>query len=528
METKSARRETLIVIGCVLALAVLAAFSAPAAVVEDARVNATVTVNLTHDVGKVSPLIYGQFLEHFHRIVYGGVYDPQSPLADKNGFRQDVIEVMRRIHVPILRWPGGCFASAYHWQDGVGENRSSTYDKAWRVEDPNTFGTDEFITICREVGAEPYICGNAGTGTPEELSDWVEYCNLSVGKWARLRQAHGFMEPRRVRYWSIGNENWGGHEIGAKAPDEFARFVAETAKMMRRVDRTIELAAPSLPDADWNKSLLSVAGPYLDYIAIHSYEDPLWENNDPAPYARCVKWSVHPEALITKTHALLRSLGNTHIRVAYDEWNLRGWHHPKFTALVADIGARDANDLNRTYTCADAVYAGCFLNACLRHADIVGMANFAPVVNSRGAIFTHKDGIVLRLTYHVFDLYSNHALPKSVETIVESSLFRAEDTDVPAIDAAMTCSDNGRYALAVINRHEQQSAQLTLILSGATVSETAELWTVTGAQADSFNDVDHHGDVSLTKTDIKWDSKNPACTLQPHSVNMVCFGATRN
>jgi alpha-N-arabinofuranosidase len=165
----------------VFALIALAAFSASAAAADDARVKATVSANLAHDAGTISPLIYGQFLEHFHRIVYGGVYDPQSPLADKNGFRQDVIEAMRRIHVPILRWPGGCFASAYHWRDGVGENRSSTYDKAWRMEDPNTFGTNEFITFCREVGAEPYVCGNAGTGTPEELSDWVEYCNLSIG-----------------------------------------------------------------------------------------------------------------------------------------------------------------------------------------------------------------------------------------------------------------------------------------------------------------------------------------------------------
>ncbi len=505
---------------------VLLAFGAMTASAEEACIKATVTVDQVREVAAVSPLIYGQFLEHFHRVVYGGIYDPQSPLSDKNGFRRDVMEAIRRIHVPILRWPGGCFASAYHWRDGVGEDRSGTYDKAWRVEDPNTFGTDEFISFCRETGAEPYLCGNAGTGTPEELSDWVEYCNLSIGKWARLRRANGFEEPRRVRYWSIGNENWGGHEIGAKTPDEFARFVAETAKMMRRVDGLIELAAPSLPNADWNKALLGTAGPYLDYIAIHSYEDPLWQNNDPAPYARCMKWSVNPEALISKTHDLLRSLGNTRIRVAYDEWNLRGWHHPNFTAPVADIPARDANDLNKTYTCADAVYAGCFLNACLRHADIVGMANFAPLVNSRGAIFTHKDGIVLRPTYHVFDLYANHALSKSIQTSTKSGEFRAEDADVTAMDAALTCSGDGRYALAAVNRHDRLPLRMTLRFPESSLSETAELWTVTGAYPDSFNDVDRPGDVALIKTDITWDPRNPVCTLSPHSVNIVCFTAS--
>jgi len=137
------------------------------------------------------PSIFGQFLEHFHRQVYGGIYDPGSPLADERGFRLDVIRALRELRVPVVRWPGGCFVSAYHWLDGVCAHRQPSYDKAWRVEDPNTFGTNEFVTWCREIGAEPYICTNAGTGTPEEMSNWVEYCNLATeGRWAKLRQAH--------------------------------------------------------------------------------------------------------------------------------------------------------------------------------------------------------------------------------------------------------------------------------------------------------------------------------------------------
>ena len=129
-------------------------------------------------IGQRDPMIYGHFIEHFHRQIYGGVYDPGNPLSDENGLRQDVLEAMRKIKVPVLRWPGGCFVSSYHWKDGVGKERKPSFDKAWRVEEPNTFGTDEYIAMCRKVGCEPYICTNAGTGTPEEMSDWVEYCNL--------------------------------------------------------------------------------------------------------------------------------------------------------------------------------------------------------------------------------------------------------------------------------------------------------------------------------------------------------------
>lgn len=139
-----------------------------------------------------SPLLYGHFIEHFHRQIYGGVYDPESPFADEAGLRTDVLDAMRRIRVPILRWPGGCFVSAYHWKKAVGPVRTPVFDKAWRVEDPNTFGTDEYIDLCRKVGCEPYICTNAGTGSAEEMSDWVEYCNLPAeGEFAAQRIANG-------------------------------------------------------------------------------------------------------------------------------------------------------------------------------------------------------------------------------------------------------------------------------------------------------------------------------------------------
>ena len=158
-----------------------------------------------HDV---DPMIYGQFIEHFGRQVYGGIYDPGHPLSDADGFRRDVIAALRRLRIPVMRWPGGCFVSAYHWKDGVGRDRMPAFDKAWCVEESNAFGTDEFMLLCKKLGAAPYLCTNAGTGTPEEMSDWVEYCNEpAMGRWARLRIANGHEKPFGVKYWSIGNEN---------------------------------------------------------------------------------------------------------------------------------------------------------------------------------------------------------------------------------------------------------------------------------------------------------------------------------
>ena len=190
-------------------------------------------INANRTLGRRDPMIYGHFIEHFHRQIYGGVYDPGNPLSDAEGFRQDVLEAMRRIHVPVLRWPGGCFVSSYHWKKAVGRRRTPFFDKAWRVEDPNDFGTDEYVALCRKIGCEPYICTNAGTGTAEEMSDWVEYCNLDhEGEFAKWRIANGHEKPFGVKYWSIGNENYGSWEIGAKSAQEWGRLVLESAKMM--------------------------------------------------------------------------------------------------------------------------------------------------------------------------------------------------------------------------------------------------------------------------------------------------------
>ena len=239
-------------------------------------------------------MIFGQFIEHFHTQIYVGIYDPSSRFADEDGFRTDVIDALKEIKCPIVRWPGGCFVSTYHWLDGVGAERTPVYDKSWQVEDPNTFGTDEYIKWCRKVDTEPYICTNAGTGTPEEMSDWVEYCNLSIGKYGRMRMANGHKEPYGVKYWSVGNENYGNWELGAKTVKDWGPLVCESAKLIRSVTKDAKLFAAGRADRNWTLPLLQAAGRHLDYISLHGYYDPrpLFHVNTPSPYMDCMMQTV--------------------------------------------------------------------------------------------------------------------------------------------------------------------------------------------------------------------------------------------
>ena len=489
--------------------------------------------------GQADRMLYGHFLEHFHRQIYGGVFDPSSPLADEDGFRTDVLEALRKIRVPIIRWPGGCYVSAYDWKLGVGKDRVPRFDKAWRVEETNEFGTDEFVKFCRKLDCEPYICTNAGTGTAEEMSDWVEYCNLEkMGRFARQRAENGFEKPHDVKYWSIGNENWGEHEIGSWTAEEWGKLVRESAKMMLRVDPTLELSAAALDDLDWNLNLLRTAGNYLDWIYIHGYWDGSPDGYRHADYNTVMlRTGDKIGTKIDFVRAILVALGlEKRIKIAFDEWNLRGWHHPNMIDVwnredkrhedkefyeQKVIAARDCNDINATYTMADAVFSAAFLNACLRNCDIVGMACFSPVVNTRGAICTHKDGIVLRPQYFVFELYAN-LLKDTVLDVWTGDVPTLSGTDngaqttVDAVDLTVTYGD-GQYAIAAVNKDPEKAQTVELRMLDDAVTEM-RIHTVNGPAPDSYNDIGKT-DVGITVSD--WMPFDGSVALAPHSVSVI-------
>jgi len=494
--------------------------------------HARIHIDVDRTFGERSSLLFSHFLEHFHRQIYGGVYDPASPLADEHGFRIDVIEALRRIRVPLIRWPGGCFASAYHWQHGIGATRRPTWDKAWQVSESNLFGTDEFLTLCRTIGAEPYICTNAGSGTLEEMSDWVEYCNLpSGGRWAEQRIINGYTSPHQVRFWSIGNENWGDHEIGAKTPEEWSCVVTEAAKMMKRVDSSIRIAAAGTGDLDWDKMLLRAAHRYLDFVAIHDYgtmgrvsEMLMQAGHD---YLAIVAGGQKPELRIRKMEHILGSLDLLgQIGIAFDEWNPRGWHHPSWLDFDVNISERDLNDDNATYTMADAVAQACFLNACLRHCQTVGMANFSPIVNTRGAIFTYDQGIVLRSTYHVFDLYVNHTFADVLDAFYDSPGFATEidgrTVVLPHLDACVTFDrSNRRVAVALTNLHPDEEISCTIRLPGVLLQSEGVVRTVNGASTRSYNDIDRPNAIQIREQSQPVVNGMCIADLAPHSVNVI-------
>ncbi|WP_051815675.1 alpha-N-arabinofuranosidase, partial [Glycomyces tenuis] len=463
--------------------------------------------------------LFGHFIEHFHRQIYGGIYEPGSPLSDERGFRLDVIEAMRELKPTVVRWPGGCFVSSYHWVDGVGPERTPHYDKAWRVFDPNTFGTHEFIDWCEAIGAAPFICTNAGTGTAEEMSDWVEYCNLPSGsRWSNLREANGRPDPLGVPFWSIGNENYGDWEIGAKTSEEWAVLVRESAKMMRRVDGSIKLATAARADLDWTLPLLQAAGKYLDLVSIHGYWDKLDTVDEPSPYLTAVGASLGPQEDIQRTADIIGAVGLAgKVGIAFDEWNLRGWHHPWGNDEVS-IAARDRNDDNSTYTMADALFSASFLNSCLRRADVVKMANIAPNVNTRGPLFVHPDGIVKRTTFHVMSMYANLLGSKVLDT--HANAPELGGAGVPVIDSLATIDEsNSRLTLVLVNREPESSTTCEVRIAGHDLDGVFDATVLDGPDKDAYNDIDRPDAVVPRKGKAQF--KNGLVELPPHSVSIV-------
>lgn len=488
----------------------------------------SVTIDRNSAPKKYNPMIFGGFIEHFSTQVYGGIFDPGNPLSDEDGFRTDVIEALKEIKMPIVRWPGGCFVSTYHWMGGIGPERTPVFDKSWGVEDPNTFGTDEYIKWCRKVGCEPYICTNAGTGTPEEMSDWVEYCNLKAGKFGRMRAENGHPEPYDVKYWSVGNENYGGWELGARTVGEWGPLVCESSKLMRSVTKDLKLLAAAMTDRGWTLPLLKAAGRHLDYVSIHGYWDFLTHKNNPAPYLKCMMYTDDPERSIQETIEILKEAGHDdHIKIAYDEWNLRSWHHPGHGRLREgfDVEARRNNDLNHAYTMADAIFSACFYNACMRNAEYVHMACISPIVNTRGPVYAYKDGILKRSTYYTMWMYVNLLQPNVIPVDIEAGKLPCGDDSTDVIDAILTADDAGsHYVMAIVNKDPDNETEVALdpSLFGGKVPARVEAQVLNGNSPDDYNEVGAEDHIIPRPAQLKV-KKNGCVTLQPHSLTFITF-----
>ena len=498
---------------------------------------AAISVDAEQVLHRIDPKIYGTFIEHLGRAVYGGLYEEGSPLSDEDGFRKDVLAAGKDWGIPVFRWPGGDFASGYHWMDGIGPkaSRPRRYNIAWYEEESNHFGTHEFIAYCRKLGAEPYLCANMGTGTAEEASNWVEYCNGTGNTYfANLRRKNGQEEPFNVKYWGLGNEVYGEWQIGHKDAEDYAKMALETAKMMKWVDPEILLVAcgsdrRSTPGegADWNRVVIEKLVHIADYISVHQYEGSPDYYEMLGSIQRLEKHIRDTEAMIELTDPL-RVAGDPilewslpkkkqRMEIAVDEWNV--WYRKR------DIWRRDVpNPVEEVYNLRDALWVATGLNLFQRMGKAVTMANLAQMVNVLAPMLTSKTGLVLQPTYFPMKLYSRECGSSYLPAQVTSPTFSSKSfAEVPYLDVSATADEGKTFlALVVVNRHESQSAATSVKIAGAKLSRDAAVFEINGPPDAENTFADPHKiGMQQKRTTIAGESFN--YEFPPHSITLLKF-----
>lgn len=488
---------------------------------------AAIAVDAERVLHQIDPKIYGSFIEHLGRAVYGGLYEEGSPLSDEEGFRKDVLAAGKDWGIPVFRWPGGNFASGYHWMDGIGPkaSRPRRYNAAWYEEESNHFGTHEFIAYCRKLGTEPYICANLGTGTAEEASNWVEYCNgTGDTSYANLRRKNGQEQPFNVKYWGLGNEVYGEWQIGHKNAEDYAKAALETAKLMKWVDPEIRVVACGA-DADWNRIVVEKLVHIADYISVHDYEGSPDYYEMLGSIKRLEKRIRDTEAAIELTEPL-RIKGDPilewslpkkkqRMEIAVDEWNV--WYRKR------DIWRRDVpNPVEEVYNLRDALWVASGLNLFQRAGKAVTMANLAQMVNVLAPMLTSKTSLVLQPTYFPMKLYSQECGPNYLQAQVTSPTFSSKSfAEVPYLDVSAT-ADEGRksLSLAVVNRHESQPASTTIKIAGAKLSRDCGVFEISGPPdaENTFADP-HKVGIQQKRTTIGGETFN--YEFPPHSITLL-------
>jgi alpha-N-arabinofuranosidase len=414
-------------------------------------------------VGEVHPHVFGNFAEHLGRCIYGGIYEEGSPLADADGFRRDVMDAARGLGVTLLRWPGGNFASGYHWQDGIGprDQRPVRRDHAWGALESNRFGTDEFLRYCERLAVEPYLCINAGLGSVDEARNWVEYTNEAGHTyWAQQRRKNGRDQPWNVKIWGLGNEIDGPWQLGHKNAEDYAKFALEAAKAMRRVDDSIKLIASGSSNfgagADWvgwNRTVLDRLKSEIDYISLHTYVGNRTDNFEQfLAFGRDLDDRIE----VVKGQIQAARVGNPAARpiaIAFDEWNV--WYRTLVPGSTEYEIARTG--LEEKYNFEDALAMGVFLNAFIRHADVVKMANLAQLVNVIAPIFTNPQGLYLQTTYFPIAEYAKQRGLQALDVRVDSPQYKPDrGRSLGYLDVSATYDPRTRQVfLNVLNRSGQ-------------------------------------------------------------------------
>jgi len=447
-------------------------------------------------IAEVHPHVFGNFVEHLGRCVYGGVFEEKSPLADADGFRRDVMDAARGLGVTLLRWPGGNFASGYNWKDGIGPRaeRPARRDHAWGEMESNRFGTDEFLTYCERLEVEPYLCINAGLGSVEDARNWVEYTNESADTyWAQQRRKNGRDKPWNVKIWGLGNEIDGPWQLGHKNAEDYAKFALEAAKAMRRADEKIKLIASGSsdfrPGADWvgwNRTVLERLKNEIDYISLHTYVGNRTNN-----FEQFLAFGRDLDDRIEVVKGQIRAVrvGNPDARpihIAFDEWNV--WYRTLVPGSTEYQIAKTG--LEEKYNFEDALAMGVFLNAFFRHADVVKMANLAQLVNVIAPMFTNPEGMYLQTIYFPIAEYAKQRGNRSLDVKVDSPQYKPDKgRELGYLDVSATHDPKSRRVFVnVLNRSEKTDV-------------TARIENVAGAPSGAVNVWElNHPDMKATHT----------------------------
>ena len=421
-------------------------------------------------VSEVDKRIYGSFVEHLGRAVYGGVYEPGHPEADENGFRKDVIELVKELNVPLVRYPGGNFVSGYNWEDGVGpkESRPRRLELAWRTIETNELGTNEFMDWAKLVNAEVNMAVNLGTRGVDAARNLVEYCNHPSGTYySDLRVSHGYKDPHNIKTWCLGNEMDGPWQIGHKTAVEYGRLANETAKAMKLVDPSIELVAcgssnRSMPTfADWEATVLDHTYENVEFISLHQYYGN--RDNDIANYlALPLEMDDFIKSVISiADYIKAKKHSKKTINLSFDEWNV--WYHSNDADRKIDPWSIAPPQLEDIYNFEDALLVGSMLITLLKNADRVKIACMAQLVNVIAPIMTETGGPAWKQTiFYPYMHTSVYGRGVVLNPIVSSPKYDSKDfTDVPVLDTtAVYNEENEELTIFAVNRDLEDSLLL--------------------------------------------------------------------
>ncbi len=499
------------------------------------KIRAIVRIDADKEIGEIHPAIYGHFVEHLERCVYGGIWT-----EDGSRVREDTLRLVQALKPPVIRYPGGNFASGYHWEDGIGprDQRPRRYDQAWKSEESNQVGTDEFIDFCQRVGAQPFLVVNDATGGPEEAARWVAYCNQpAAGEQGQRRASNGHPDPYNVRLWGVGNEVWGPWQIGHTGAAEYAARIRPIIEAMRAVDPGIKIVAvgdmvlsdaPDDPGRLWNETVLRQAGDLFQYLSFHLYQPDQsgWQESlDESELFRTVCAApLSAERIIQRlADQIRRSAPGKGIKIAFDEWNL--WLAPP----------EDAETMHRVrYTLRDALYTAGMLNVFHRQCRVLQIANLAQLANVLPLIVTSPSQAYVTPIYYPFLMYRQME-PIALAAEVESPRFNSRPLGniealekVPWIDVTATRSRSGRRAvLGVVNRDLYRRVDLSVRLFGFAGLRPVRGWLLNHPDPLAENTFARPENVKVKEIEVRQIGRRDRFTLDlpPHSVSVLALEA---